>query len=207
MNMMRIAQVLLVVAAGALWGASRLTWVTVSSFDGLGQPKTTALTGAAWSTALVPLALLLLAAAVAALAVRGWPMRLLALLVAAASAGMGYLSVSLWMVVDVAVRAANLAHVPVAQLTGTERFYGGAVLTLVAAVCALTGAVLFMRSATRGRATSTRYAAPAARRAVAKTDAKTDETGEPLSERMIWDALDEGNDPTGGQADPDTKGR
>ena len=123
MNMMRIAQVLLVVAAGALWGASRLTWVTVSSFDGLGQPKTTALTGAAWSTALVPLALLLLAAAVAALAVRGWPMRLLALLVAAASAGMGYLSVSLWMVVDVAVRAANLAHVPVAQLTGTERFW------------------------------------------------------------------------------------
>ncbi|WP_229478371.1 TIGR02234 family membrane protein [Mycolicibacterium mageritense] len=201
--MMRIAQVLLVVGAGALWGASRMTWVQVSSFDGLGQPKTTTLTGATWSTALIPLALLLLAAAVAALAVRGWPMRLLALLVAAASAGMGYLAVSLWVVKDVAVRAAHLGEVPVAQLTGTERFYGGAVLTLVAAVCALVGAVLFMRSAARGRTAATRYAAPAARRAVAQAD----ESGEPLSERMIWDALDEGHDPTGEGTDPDNKGR
>lgn len=203
MRLMRIAQVLLVVGAGALWGASRMTWVQVSSFDGLGQPKTTTLTGATWSTALIPLALLLLAAAVAALAVRGWPMRLLALLVAAASAGMGYLAVSLWVVKDVAVRAAHLGEVPVAQLTGTERFYGGAVLTLVAAVCALVGAVLFMRSAARGRTAATRYAAPAARRAVAQAD----ESGEPLSERMIWDALDEGHDPTGEGTDPDNKGR
>ncbi|BDY31813.1 hypothetical protein hbim_05770 [Mycolicibacterium mageritense] len=203
MRLMRIAQVLLVVAAGALWGASRMTWVQVSSSDGLGQPKTTTLTGATWSTALIPLALLLLAAAVAALAVRGWPMRLLAMLVAAASAGMGYLAVSLWVVKDVAVRAAHLGEVPVAQLTGTERFYGGAVLTLVAAVCALVGAVLFMRSAAKGRTAATRYAAPAARRAAAQAD----ESGEPLSERMIWDALDEGHDPTGEGTDPDNKGR
>ena len=62
-----------------------------------------------WSTALVPLALLLLAAAVAALAVRGWPLRLLAVLVAAASAGMAYLAISLWVIRDVAVRGADLA--------------------------------------------------------------------------------------------------
>ena len=85
--MIRIAQLLLALAAAALWGASRMTWVEVSSFDGLGQPKTAALSGASWSTALVPLAVLLLAAAVAALAVRGWPLRLLAVLVAATSAG------------------------------------------------------------------------------------------------------------------------
>ena len=77
--------------------ASRLTWVQVSSFDGLGQPKSADLSGAAWSTALIPLALLALAAAIAALAVRGWPLRVLALLVAAASAGMGYLAISLWV--------------------------------------------------------------------------------------------------------------
>ena len=72
-------------AALGLWVASRLTWVvSPDSFDGLGQPKTTTLDGGAWSTALLPLALLLLAAAVAGLAVRGWPLRLLALLVAAA---------------------------------------------------------------------------------------------------------------------------
>ena len=119
-----------------------MAWVEVRSFDGLGQPKTTALSGASWSTALVPLAVLLLAAAVAALAVRGWPLRLLAVLVAAASAGMAYLAISLWVIRDVAVRAAHLADVPVADLVGTQRHYGGAVITLVAAVCTLVGAVL-----------------------------------------------------------------
>ncbi|MGV0742758.1 TIGR02234 family membrane protein [Mycolicibacterium sp. XJ870] len=202
--MMRAAQALLVAAAVALWVASRMTWVQVSSFDGLGQPKSTALTGASWSTALIPLALLVLAAAVAALAVRGWPLRLLAMLVAASSAGMGYLAISLWVIKDVAPRAADLALVPVAQLTGTQRSYAGAVVTLVAAVCALVGAVLLMRSASGARrSVATRYAAPAARRAAAKHN----DAGESMSERMIWDALDEGQDPTGDRTDPDNKGR
>src|ERR1700756_5959018 len=73
-----VAQLLLVVAAGALWTAARLPWVVIRSFDGLGPPKEVALSGATWSTALVPLALLMLATAVAALAVRGWPLRGLA---------------------------------------------------------------------------------------------------------------------------------
>ena len=59
--MKHIGQLLLVLAAGALWLASRMTWVEVSSFDGLGQPETATLNGGAWSTALVPLALILLA--------------------------------------------------------------------------------------------------------------------------------------------------
>ena len=86
--MTRLGQLLLVVAAAGLWGASRLTWVQVTSFDGLTHPKTDDLTGASWSTALIPLALVVLAAAVAALAVRGWPLRILAVLVGAASAAM-----------------------------------------------------------------------------------------------------------------------
>jgi uncharacterized membrane protein (TIGR02234 family) len=204
---MRIAQVLLVLAAAALWGASRMSWVQVSSFDGLGQPKNTVLTGAMWSTALIPLALLVLAAAVAVLALRGWLLRLLALLVAVASAGMGYLAISLWVAKDIAVRAADLALVPVAQLTGTHQYYGGAVLTLVAGVCSLACAVLLMRSATGARAVASRYAAPAARRDAAQRE----DPEAPMSERMIWDALDEGHDPTGEQngeqTDPDNKGR
>ncbi len=43
--MIRLAQLLLLLSAAALWGASRMAWVDVQSFDGLGQPKTTALTG------------------------------------------------------------------------------------------------------------------------------------------------------------------
>lgn len=197
--MIRAAQLLLVLAAAGLWGASRLTWVTISSFDGLGQPKTADLSGATWSTALVPLALLVLAAAVAALAVRGWPLRVLALLVAAASAGMGYLAISLWVVVDVAVRAARLADVPVADLIDTQRSYVGAVITLVAAALSLFGAVLLVRSAARGRAEATRY--------TRKPAVETDTPAAAMSERMIWDALDEGSDPTQDPTGPDNKGR
>jgi uncharacterized membrane protein (TIGR02234 family) len=203
--MTRIAQLLLVLSAAALWVASRFTWVDVQSFDGLGLPKTSALNGAAWSTALIPLALVLLAAAVAVLAVRGWLLRLLAVLVAAASAGMAYLAISLWIIKDVAPRAADLAEVPIVDLTGTHRYFTGAVITLVAAVCALAGAVLLMRAARSSSgapAATAKYAAPAARREAAQ--AKAGESAEDsMSERMIWDALDEGHDPT----NPDTKGR
>ncbi|MGH3678277.1 MAG: TIGR02234 family membrane protein [Mycobacterium sp.] len=197
--MTRTAQVALVLAALALWIASRLTWVEVRSFDGLGQPKTAVLSGASWSTALIPLALLLLAAAVAALAVRGWILRLLAILVAVASAGMAYLAVSLWVIRDVAVRGADLAQIPVASLVDSQRHYGGAVVTLVAAVCALVGAVLLMRSAAIATSGAGKYAAPAARRAAAQHD----EAADAMSERTLWDALDEGRDPT----KPDTEGR
>ncbi|MBO0676356.1 TIGR02234 family membrane protein [Mycolicibacterium sp. S2-37] len=204
--MNRIAQLLLVLSAAALWVASRFTWVEVRSFDGLGQPKTSTLSGAAWSTALIPLALVVLAAAVAVLAVRGWLLRLLAVLVAAASAGMAYLAISLWIVTDVAPRAADLAEVPVADLTGTHRYFTGAIVTLMAAACALVGAVLLMRAArssSGASAATARYAAPAARREAAQQERSGETPEDGMSERMIWDALDEGHDPT----NPDTKGR
>jgi uncharacterized membrane protein (TIGR02234 family) len=191
----RLAQLLLLVSAGGVWVASRMVWVDVTSSDGLGQPKATALNGASWSTALVPLAVVLLAAAVAALAVRGWPLRLLAVLVAAASAGMAYLAISLWVIRDVAVRAAYIADVPVADLVGTQRHHWGAVVTVVAAVTALVGAVLLMRSAARAKPDATRYARRGAPR--------REEPAVATSERAIWEALDEGRDPT----DPDNKGR
>lgn len=202
----RVAQLLLVLAALGLWGAARLPWVVIRTSDGLGQPKTTTLDGGAWSTALLPLALLLVAAAIAGLAVRGRPLRLLALLVAAASAAAGYLAVSQWVVPDVAVRAADLAALPVMYLVGSERRYPGAALTLTAAVLALLAAVLLMRSASAARATATKYAAPAARRSATRVDPASAEPGsggvevvaadDDASERLLWDALDEGCDPT-----------
>ncbi|MGE2737999.1 TIGR02234 family membrane protein [Mycolicibacterium vaccae] len=194
--MIRAAQLLLLLAAAGLWVGSRMTWVQVSSFDGLGQPKTTDLSGATWSTALIPLALLLVAAAAAALAVRGWPLRVLSVLVAAASAGMGYLAISLWVLPDAAPRAVRLADVPVFELLDTERFYTGAVVTLVAAVLSLVGAVLLMRAAAKGGADAARFS----RRAAPAGD-----TPDSLSERAIWDALDEGEDPT--RDGPDTESR
>ncbi|OBI91317.1 TIGR02234 family membrane protein [Mycobacterium asiaticum] len=207
-----VAQVLLVVAAGALWGASRLTWVMIRSFDGLGPPKEVALSGATWSSALLPLAIVDLAAAVAVLAVRGWQLRVLAALLAAASFATGYLGVSLWAVPDVAARGADLAHVPVATLVGSARHYWGAGVCVAAAVCTLVAAALLLRAASGARSGSTKYLAPAARRSAARGDdagAQQRAGGaEPeLSERMLWDALDEGRDPTDRPPEADTEGR
>jgi uncharacterized membrane protein (TIGR02234 family) len=212
-RMIRLAQLLLVLGALGLWVASRLPWVMVESFDGLGQPKSITLSGATWSTALLPLALLLLAAAVAVLAVRGWPLRLLALLVAVVAAATAYLAISQWVVPDIAVRAAGLAEVTVASLVGSDRYYWGAVLTLISAVVTLLAAVLLMRHAAAGKAATTKYVAPAARRAAVRDTPEQNPQADPadgggsMSERMIWDALDEGRDPTapgtGAAAEPD----
>jgi uncharacterized membrane protein (TIGR02234 family) len=186
----RIAQALLVMGAAALWAASRLTWVDLRTFDGLGPPKLVALSGAAWSSALLPLTLVLLATAVAALAVRGWALRMLAVLVAVVSLATGYLAISMWAVPDVALRAADLTHVPVLTLVGSQRHYPGPAITLVTAVCTLAGAVLLMRAAKLARDTPTKYVTSAVRRS------RPRRSEEPLSERMIWDALDGGLDPT-----------
>lgn len=191
----RMAQALLMVAAAGLWAASRLPWVMVQSFDGLGPPKTTTLSGAAWSAALLPLTLLLLATAVAALAVHGWPLRMLALLVAVASLATGYLAISLWVIPDVALRGADLARVPVLALVGSGRHYLGPTITLVAAVCTLVGAVLLMRAAPLARGVATKFVTPAARRSLGGRGDGV------MSERMIWDALDEGRDPTQDRTD------
>ncbi|MEB3021904.1 TIGR02234 family membrane protein [[Mycobacterium] crassicus] len=197
---LRSAQVLLVLAAGGLWGASRLPWVLIRSFDGLGQPRLVTVSGASWSTALVPLGLLCLAAAVAAVAVRGWKLRVLAVLMAAVSLAGGYLAISMWVVRDIAVRALDIAEIPVTSLQGTERRLTGAVLTLVAALCVMAAAALLMRAAARDTSGDTKYAAPAARRAAAR--GLDDGTVVPeMSERLMWDALDEGYDPTGDPPD------
>ena len=198
--MKHVGQVVLLVAAAALWLASRMTWVVVRSFDGLGQPKTATLNGGAWSTALVPLAVILLAAVLKSTLGPRWQLRLLALVVGALSAAMAYLAISLWVVPDVAVRAAGLAEVPVVELVGTQRHYGGAVLTLVAAALTLAGALLLLRAPVKVESSGQKYEVPARRREAARRRATA---GDDMSERMMWDALDEGRDPT----KPDTEGR
>src|ERR1700758_4909191 len=207
-----VAQLLLVIAAMALWVASRLPWVVIRSFDGLGPPKEVTLSGASWSTAPLPLALLMLATAVVALAGRGWPLRVRAGLLAAASLAIGYLGISLWVIPDVAVRGADLAHISVVSLVGSERRYWGAGIAVAASVCALIAAVLLMRSAMSARQGATKYASPATRRSIAlRGDGggamlEQPETPE-MSERAIWDALDEGRDPTDRPRESDTEGR
>lgn len=150
----------------------------------------------------------MLAASVAALAVRGWPLRLLAALLAAMSFVVAYLGISLWVIPDVAPRGSELAHVSVVTLVGSQRYYWGAGVAVSAAVCTLVAAALLMRSA--ARADSSKYAAPAARRPIQpgnENDVETSQSVSEMSERMIWDALDEGRDPTDQPHGPDSEGR
>jgi uncharacterized membrane protein (TIGR02234 family) len=188
----RVAQLLLVLAAIGLWVASRLTWVVLRTFDGLGPPRTVTLSGATWSNALIPFAVLLLAAAIAALAVRGWLLRLLSLLVALVGAGASYLGISLWSSRDVAARAAYLTDIQVQLLVGSSREHWGAALTLAAAAVTVLAAVLLMRVAVKGSSPAQKYESTTQRRAAAVQA----DPGAPMSERMMWDELDEGTDPT-----------
>lgn len=192
---------LLLIAAAALWISARLPWVIIDTFDGLGPPKTVTLSGASWSTALLPVAVLLLATVIAVIAVRGWLLRVLAVFVAALSLAIGYLAVSLWVIPDVAARGIGLADVPVLALVGAERRYWGALAALVAAVATLAAGALLTRAVSMSRATgSARYVTPAVRRAIVR--GSTDGQGtvgcteSPMSPRLLWDALDEGRDPT-----------
>jgi uncharacterized membrane protein (TIGR02234 family) len=67
--------------------------------------------------------------------------------------------------------------------------------TMAAAVVTLACAALLLRSATKERSDAARYA----RRSAAPKDQPDDA----MSERQLWDALDEGRDPT----NTDNKGR
>lgn len=192
--MIRIAQLLLVLSAVGLWAASRMPWVSVRSADGLGPEKTIDLNGAAWSNALLPLALLLLAAALAGLAVRGGWLRMVALLVAGTCLALGYLGVGMFVTPDVGPRGAELAGVPIVTLVHSERHLAGAVVTLVSAFAALVAAAMLMRATASAAHPSSGAAAAGAGPAAAG-----------ITERGMWDALDEGRDPT--DSDPADEGR
>lgn len=185
--------VLLAVAALCLWASSRMTWVRVTSFDGLGEVRGTDLIGATWAAATTPLALVLLAAIAAAFAVRGWARRVVAVLVVAVAVAAAVPAVALVSGGDTAARGGQLADLPDrAEVTASAVFLGPAVLVLVGAVAALVAAVALLRTASAAGGLSERYAAPAARRAAAVGRTDT----EPPSQRVLWDALDAGDDPT-----------
>jgi uncharacterized membrane protein (TIGR02234 family) len=185
----RAAQLLLLLAAVGLWTASRLSWVSVQSFDGLGQPRTVTVDGATWSSALAPMAVLLAAAALAALAVRGWVLRAMSVLVAIVSLVLGYLGIGLIVMPDIGPRGAALADVPIIHLVGSQRHLMGASITVAAAVCALLAAVLLMRAAASAADTAAKYAAT-------RAEAAPPEGTDAPSARGMWDALDAGRDPT-----------
>ena len=195
---------LLVVAAACLWGASRMTWVRVTSFDGLGESRTDELLGSTWAAATTPLALVLVAAIAASFAVRGWASRVLALLIAVVAVAAAIPAVRLLTAGASDSESAALAELPArAQVSMTEVSVLPAIVTLVGAVCAFAAAVISIRKTFAPQVLSSKYDAPAVRRDEVARRARTtasgagvQDEGEDLTERMMWDALDAGEDPT-----------
>ncbi|AFU00442.1 TIGR02234 family membrane protein [Nocardia brasiliensis] len=198
--------VLLAFAAAALWGASRLTWVTVTSADGLTEPRTDRLNGGVWFGALTPLALVLLASVAAVLATRGWLRRVLGVLIALVAAAAAVPAFALLTSSGkIAERAATLAELPArAQVDQATTAPLPAVLALLGAVAAFVAGALLTRMPQDTARLSGKYDNPVFRRAAAteqvtqRRDAQAGaepESGR-LSERVLWDALDAGTDPT-----------
>ncbi|MGW0181626.1 TIGR02234 family membrane protein [Nocardia sp. NPDC003345] len=202
------ASALLAVGAAALWGASRLTWVTVTSADGLTEPRTDELNGGVWFGALTPLALVLLAAIAAVLATRGWMRRLVGVLVALIAAVTAVPALALLTGSGATEkRAADLAELPGrAQVQEVVTAGAPAVLTLCGALAAFGAGLLLARMPTGTKPLSGKYDAPATRKLAATRAVEQGAAGEPLPERVLWDALDAGADPTDAGAEvPDTR--
>ncbi|MEU2033951.1 TIGR02234 family membrane protein [Nocardia amamiensis] len=197
--------VLLAIAAAALWASSRMTWVTVTSSDGLTQPRTDHVDGAVWFGALTPLALVLLASIAAVLATRGWLRRVVGVLIALVAAVAAVPAFALLTNSGaVAERAAKLAELPArAQVQEATTSAFPAVLALLGAIAAFGAGVLLARMPAEAARLSGKYDNPVFRRADATAEvtqrrAQSSEQGsEPqVSERVLWDALDAGTDPT-----------
>ncbi len=229
-----IAAVLMLATAAAFWGASRLTWATVSAEDGLSPQRAFDVKGADWSPWLTPLALVYLAGIAAVLSVRGWGLRLVALLVAAGGVLAAFPAISLIAGGADSEYAADAGDIPDRYIVlYTDTQWLPAALVLLGTVCAVAAAVVLLRVA-KGATMSSKYKTPAARReeleteifadyerrkkAAAADSAKAGDTpadadagtggkdrrpgDDPdANERMMWDALDTGIDPT----DPDER--
>lgn len=193
-----VAALLLAVAALCLWGSSRMTWVTVTSSDGLGEDRVTALDGGTWAAATTPLALALVAAIAAAFAVRGWLVRLLGLLVAIVAVVAAIPAIGMLAGGASDEKAADIAGFErvATQVTATEVSVLPAVLVLLGSVVALAAAFVLIRKPAATGGLSSKYDSPAARRDAASKRADAGVKDEPPTQRMLWDALDAGEDPT-----------
>ncbi|MEV0466246.1 TIGR02234 family membrane protein [Nocardia tengchongensis] len=222
------AVALLALAAALLWASSRMTWVTLEVTSELGPPRTAHLNGSTWFGALTPLALVLLATIAAVFATHGWWRRgvgvVVAVLAAVAAVPAYALLINQGKTGD---RAARLAELRGWEHPGTVTTSSlPAVLTLVGALAAFAAGLLLVRMPRETAGMSGKYDSPAVRKSAAAEQVAQHHVGqgsgesgsqpaagEPLSGRVLWDALDEGLDPTddgtnhsAAHDDPDTGG-
>lgn len=174
-------------AAGLLWAASALVWV--------GQNYQTPFTGVRFSGAsgavlrpeLVPLALLSLAAIAALLATSGLLRRVIGLLVAVAGGVLAWRVIEWYQSGWFAYLAPDVppGSTPIGEVTANPA--GPVLMSLAAALLVAAGVLVLVRAA-RMPGMGAKYSAPgAAKRKPSDPD------------KLLWDALDEGTDPTEGE--------
>jgi uncharacterized membrane protein (TIGR02234 family) len=221
-----IIALLLALAAVAFWVASRVTWAELVAADGLAPPRNLDVKGADWAPALTPLAIVFVAGIAAVAALRGWALRVAAVLVALVAA-LGTVPAFTLLTGDddtgYAAKAIDLKSTY--QALEVETSLWPAILVLAGAMSAVIGAVVMLQTASRDAPMSSKYKSPAARRAELEEQvfaqraaeqkaAGTGSASQPAAtpptadgddsgnnERMLWDALDTGDDPTIGPAD------
>lgn len=201
---MGIGALALVLGAVCLWAASRMTWAKLTAYDHL-QVKTFKATGSDWSPWLIAVPIVLVAALAAMVALKGWALRVAAIVVAVLCVLAVIPTISALTGgnnIRYATKAADVPGLFIVESISTPKW--PAVLVLVGAVFGVIGAVQMMRLAVGGTGLSSKYQTPAARRAELERevfDKKAPEAGDKPdpkdpSDRLLWDALDSGEDPT-----------
>lgn len=206
-----ISLVLLLLAAAGLWAASQLTWATVLTYDRLGPPQEWTVKGMTWSPLLVAVPAVMLAGAIVQFALRGWAVRAVAILLALLAVLVAIPAFSLLTDGEDNMYIARMVDLPGrAMVAGIPVHTAPGYLVLASVVLAVVGAFAMLRTAS-GPGMSSKYTSPAARRAELERKVFADreraaaqaaagqtptasETGS--NERLLWDSLDEGIDPT-----------
>ncbi|QGU04951.1 TIGR02234 family membrane protein [Corynebacterium comes] len=199
MKQSRIAALLLALSAAVLWGASRMTWITVGTFDDKSGDATNAIIGGLWSTEQTAVAMLLLAGSIAGFALRRVGRRVVGIISALAGIGASWAPLGLLtgepdprrvhQLLSTGDEAKISAWAEIANLSVNNA--GPALAMLGAAVALFGGVLLAVRPGTDSAALN-RYERKQDREAKISRDL----VAEPDSGRVMWDALDADIDPT-----------
>ena len=168
----------------ALWGASGLAWGSQAYETPFTGPTTATATGTQLRPELIPLMLVALAAVVAVLATGGWFRRVIGAVVVLAA------FLLLWRLGGWVADGGNVAFAgnvpPGSKPLGEPEWnsFGPWLGIVGAAVFVVAGAMVVLR-AHRMPGMGAKYSAPGARKEAVKDP-----------DRRLWEALDEGEDPT-----------
>ena len=195
----RTAALLLALGAAVLWAASRMTWITVDTFDDKSGDATHAVIGGLWSTEQTAVAMLLIAGSIAGFALRRIGRRVVGAISAFAAVGASWAPLGLLAGTPDPQRVHQLlstgdeAKIAAwAEVTNLSVNSAGPALAMLGAAIALFGGVLLAVQPGTDSAKLNRYERKQDRQSKITRDLEA----EPDSGRVMWDALDADIDPT-----------